>query len=44
MGSEEFYLNDKLVSVHLLYMEKYNKYYGQIRYTSVDLLVQRKSN
>lgn len=26
MGNEEFYLNDKLVSVHLLYMEKYNKY------------------
>lgn len=26
MGNEDFYLNDKLVSVHLYYMEDYDKY------------------
>lgn len=35
MGNEDFYLNNKLVSVHLYYMEDYNSYKWANEYEAV---------
>ena len=37
MGNEDFYLNNKLVSVHLYYMEDYNSYKWANEYEAVGI-------
>ena len=42
MGNEDFYLNDKLVSVHLYYMEEYDKYVWVNEYYKEKLFIGKR--
>lgn len=42
IGNEDFYLNDKLVSVHLYYMEEYDKYIWTDEYELIGWFSSRK--